>query len=244
MAFFKPAVSLIVAVFAICTSAQAQDLAEVRENAQKHLGDFEITELSESPIPGLYELVSGGTIFYVDAQGKYLIEGDMIDLEQRISLTEQKLGKLHISMIAGMEDDEMLVYQPAKPTGRAITVFTDISCGYCRRLHAEIDTLLEAGIAVRYLMFPRAGLDTPASQALESVWCADDPQAAMTTAKAGGQVPTKSCSNPIEAHVELAQQVGLRGTPLIYLDTGERIPGYRDATSIVQQVSSGEPYVQ
>jgi len=93
-------------------------------------------------------------------------------------------------------------------------------------------------------MFPRAGLNTPASEALESVWCAENPQLAMTTAKRGGQVDPKTCDNPIEAHVALAQNVGLRGTPLIYLDTGDRIPGYRDAATIVDMVKSGVPFEQ
>lgn len=216
--------------------------AEVTNNVLKHLGDFEIDGLTESPIAGVYEMISGGTIFYVNEAGTVLIEGEMIDLENRVSFTEQKLGQLHMSMIGDLPESEMLVYEPEEPTGRSITVFTDITCGYCQRLHQEIDTLLDSGVAVRYLLFPRAGLDTPAADALESVWCNDDPQAAMTTAKAGGQIPPDSCVNPIEDHVALAQQVGLRGTPLIYLDTGERIPGYRDATTIAEMVTSQEKF--
>ncbi len=215
----------------------------VADNVRKHLGDFEVTSVTESPIEGVYELVSGGTILYVNQAGTLLIEGDMIDLKNRVSLTEQKLGKIHMNMLASLPESEKLVYQPDEPTGRSITVFTDISCGYCQRLHQEIDTLLDSGVAVKYLMFPRAGLNTPAADALESVWCNDDPQAAMTTAKSGGRVPPSSCSNPMQTHVALAQQVGLRGTPLIYLDTGERIPGYRDAATIVEMIQSKEKYI-
>jgi len=218
-------------------------LTVVANNVQKFLGDFEINGLSESPMAGVYELISGGTIFYVNEAGTLLIEGDMIDLENRVSLTEQKLGELHMGMIANVSENEMLVYEPDEPTGRSITVFTDITCGYCQRLHQEIDTLLDSGVAVRYLMFPRAGLNTPAADALEPVWCNDDPQAAMTTAKAGGRIPPSSCNNPIEEHVALAQQVGLRGTPLIYLDTGDRIPGYRDAATLVDMVTSKDKFI-
>ena len=248
MPFFNTKSYLLILSLFVCATTHAQTepvdkLAEVSRNVQQFLGDFEITGLSESPIAGVYELVSGGTIFYVNEAGTLLIEGDMIDLENRVSLTEEKLGKLHMGMIADLTESEMLVYQPDEPTGRSITVFTDISCGFCQRLHSELDTLLESGVAVRYLMFPRAGLNTPAAQALESVWCNDDPQAAMTTAKAGGRVPPSSCVNPMEQHVALAQQVGLRGTPLIYLDSGERIPGYRDAATIVNMVNSSEKFV-
>ena len=207
------------------------------------LGNFEITSINETDVPGLYELVSGGSILYVNEAGTRLFEGDMIDLENRVSLTEERLGKLHMDLLVDVPADQMLTYEPENPTGRSITVFTDISCGFCQRLHGEIDTLLENGVAVNYLLFPRAGFNTPASDALESVWCNDDPQAAMTTAKSGGRVPPASCDNPIESHMALAQQVGLRGTPLIYLDTGERVPGYRDAATLVEMVNAKDKYV-
>jgi len=128
MAIRKFAFGVILAISGICTAVVAQDktadapLDDIREKIKTHLGDFEITSLQESAVPGLYELVSGGTIFYVDASGQYLIEGDMIDLETRVSLTEQKLGKLHIGMIASMDEASMLVYEPEKSTGRSITV--------------------------------------------------------------------------------------------------------------------------
>jgi thiol:disulfide interchange protein DsbC len=108
-------------------------------------------------------------------------------------------------------------------------------------MHAEIDTLLEEGIRVRYLMFPRAGIGSQGHKDLESVWCADDPLEAMTNAKAGGRIEAKSCSNPIEEHVALAERLGLRGTPLIYTDSGEKIPGYREASALVSMVNNSEP---
>jgi thiol:disulfide interchange protein DsbC len=123
-------------------------------------------------------------------------------------------------------------------------VFTDISCGYCRRLHAELDTLLDAGVRVRYLLFPRAGMGSQGQKDLESVWCADDPQAAMTNAKAGGKIEPKSCDNPIAKHVALAERVGLRGTPLIYTDSGEKIPGYREASALVKMIEASKPLVR
>ena len=119
----------------------------------------------------------------------------------------------------------MLIYEPEGPSERSITVFTDISCGYCRRLHEDIDALLDEGVRVRYLLFPRAGLGSQGHKDLESVWCAEDPQAAMTAAKAGARITPATCENPIESHIALAEQVGLRGTPLIYLDTGRARAG-------------------
>ncbi len=226
--------------------AQAADdvpsLDELRQRVSESLPGITLSSVADTPVDGLYELVIDGTIYYVDASGKFLLEGSLIELESRSNLTEARLGTLHMDILNAVGDDQMLVYTPENPSGRSITVFTDISCGYCRRLHAEIDTLLDAGIAVNYLLFPRAGLGSGGHAALESVWCNEDPLEAMTTAKAGGRVEDATCTNPIESHVALAEQVGLRGTPLIYTDSGERIPGYREAGDLVTMIESSEPF--
>jgi len=263
MSFSKLTISCVLAAMFFSTPSMAQDTdtapmvdegestmsleakaAQIATNMRKHLGNFDVTSVNETPMKGIYEVVSNGSILYVNDEGTFLIDGNMIDLTTRSSVTDKRLGEMHMAILANLSEDEMLVYQPEEPTGRSITVFTDISCGFCQRLHAEIDTLLENGVAVNYLLFPRAGLDTPAADALESVWCNDNQQAAMTTAKSGGRVPSASCDNPMEMHVALAREVGLRGTPLIYLDTGERVPGYRDANTLVQMVNSQEKFVQ
>ncbi len=225
--------------------AQAQsddaELDGVRAAIQKNLPDIAIDGLAAIGVDGLYELVSGGQIYYVSADANYLIDGELIDLTARVNLTTARKGQLHMALINNIDEKDMLVYEPETPSERSITVFTDISCGYCRKLHAELDQLLDGGVRVRYVMFPRAGLESQAHRDLESVWCADNPQDAMTNAKAGGAITPASCANPIEMHVALAEQVGLRGTPLIYLDSGEVIPGYRDAGTIVTMINQSSP---
>lgn len=233
----------VVLCFSTLSLAQdTADLGELEAEISKRLPDLVITSIAETPVDGMYELISGGQIYYIGQGGRYIIDGELIDLDTRANLTNDRLGSIHIGLINGMDEEQMLIYKPEEDTGRSITVFTDTSCGYCRKLHEEIDSILDEGIAVRYLLFPRAGLNSPAYKNLESVWCADDPQGAMTTAKAGGSVPGKTCQNPIESHMALANQVGLRGTPLIYLDTGQQIPGYRAAAELVQMVKDGEPH--
>ena len=241
------ALILALGCFGTLGSAQvaAQDtvkLEQLEAEIGKRLPDLAISSIAETPMEGMYELISGGQIYYVGEGGRFIIDGDMIDLDTRANLTNDRLGTIHISLINDIDEEQMLIYKPEKDTGRSITVFTDTSCHYCRELHKEIDTFLEQGVAVRYLLFPRAGLQSPAHRNLESVWCSEDPQSAMTTAKAGGAVPGRTCTNPIESHMALAEQVGLRGTPLIYLDTGQQIPGYRAANDLIQMVKAGEPH--
>ena len=222
-------------------SVAESSLDGIKAKITERLPGIVVTSLQEAPVNGLYELVTDGQIYYIDESAEYLVDGSVIQLSDKANLTDRRLGGIHTSLIEGLGEENMLIYEPEEPSNRSITVFTDISCGYCRRLHAELDTLLDEGIRVRYLLFPRSGLGSQGHKDLESVWCADDPQAAMTNAKAGGEVTPKTCANPIEQHIALAERLGLRGTPLIYTDSGEKIPGYREAALLASMVNDSEP---
>lgn len=223
------------------TPASAEVTEKVKNGLAETLPGISVSSVSNTVIPGIYELLTDGQIYYVDESAKYVIDGSLIELSTRANLTDARLGGVHVGLIESIGEENMLIYEPEEPSNRSITVFTDISCGYCRRLHSELDTLLEHGVRVRYVLFPRAGLGSQAHKDLESVWCADDPQAAMTNAKAGGQIEPRTCDNPIERHVALAERVGLRGTPLIYTDSGEKVPGYREAGALASMVNGSEP---
>lgn len=231
----------------LCTGRAAlageAELDAVRDRLGETMPGLEVSSVAETPLEGFFELVIDGQIYYVDQTAEYLVDGSLIQLSSRTNLTEGRLGGIHASLIDEMGESNMLIYEPEEASDRSITVFTDISCGYCRRLHEGMDTLLESGVRVRYLLFPRAGLGSQAHKDLESVWCADNPQEAMTSAKQGGRIVAKSCDNPIEAHVALAEQIGLRGTPLIYLDNGERIPGFREPDVIAEMINTSEKLI-
>ena len=218
----------------------------IEEQVMQRLGvmlpGIPFSDVTLSTIPGLYEVITDGQIYYVNEEAEYLIDGNLIRLSDRTNMTDARLGTIHMGLIEELDESMMLIYEPAEESDRSITVFTDISCGYCRLLHEEIDVLLEGGVRVRYLLFPRAGLGSQAHMDLESVWCADNPQEALTVAKAGGQIVPKTCDNPIEQHVELAERLGLRGTPLIYTDSGEKVPGYREASVLTTMVNQSEPF--
>lgn len=222
--------------------AQAdKTIDKVKSRLAEILPGIQISSLEKSTIPGLYELITDGQIYYVDETAEYLVDGSLIRLSDRANMTDARQGVIHAAMIDEISEDDMLIYEPEVPSTRSITVFTDITCGYCRKLHSEIDTLLDAGVRVRYLLFPRAGLGSQGHKDLISVWCADNPQEAMTNAKAGGKIEPKSCDNPIESHVALAERLGLRGTPLIYTDSGEKVPGYREANVLASMVNGSQP---
>lgn len=197
--------------------------------------------VSHSPIDGLYELAIGPSIVYVTKDGRYLFRGDVVDLRNRTNLTDIKRKKARINTINGLDENGMIVFAPEKPK-YTITVFTDITCPYCQKLHRDMDQLNSLGIKVRYLAFPRAGIPSRVYDDMVSVWCADNPQQAMTDAKATGgqQIISKVCDNPVAAHYNMGQAIGIRGTPTIILDNGDMVPGYAPPQHLVQRLKSSE----
>jgi len=213
------------AVFALAGMAATPDDA-LRARLAKVFPDNKIGDVRKTPMPGVYEVSIGGEIGYVTEDGKYLLHGDLIDLASQKNLTEDRRGGLRKKLLAQVGEENMIIFSPKKPK-HTITVFTDIDCGYCRLMHKEIKGYNEQGIAVRYMFFPRAGLNTDSSRKADAVWCAKDRREALTKAKAGETLPNRDCKSPVAAHYQAGLDIGVRGTPAIVTETGQMIPGYR-----------------
>ena len=190
------------------------------------------TSLKESPIPGVYEVAYGMDVIYVSADGKYFLAGDLYDLTTRKNLTETTLSAARKKSMDAYDKSKNITFK-AENEKHVISVFTDIDCPYCAKLHTEVPELNKAGVTVRYFMFPRAGIGSNSYKKAVSVWCSDDQNAALTKAKKREQVEEKTCDNPIKEQYRLGQEIGVTGTPAIVLDSGELIPGYRPAKSLV-----------
>ncbi|MFU2509658.1 MAG: bifunctional protein-disulfide isomerase/oxidoreductase DsbC [Pseudoalteromonas prydzensis] len=198
-----------------------------------------VKQISPSPVAGLKELITDKGVLYASADGQYLMQGTLIDLNNRNNLTEQALNGVRQEGLAQYEDS-MIVYK-AKNEKHSITVFTDISCGYCRKLHRELDDLLEAGITVKYLAFPRGGLQGSGYADLMNVWCAKDQQEAMTAAKSGADTKVMAgCHAPVAEHYQLGQSFGINGTPAIILEDGTMIPGYQPAAALAAALEANK----
>jgi thiol:disulfide interchange protein DsbC len=166
---------------------------------------------------------------YVTGDGHYFVDGRIVDLKTREDLTEPRLSQARKKLVDGVGEAQMVVFEPQGKAAHTVTVFTDIECGYCRKLHSQIADYGKEGIRVRYLFYPRAGKGSPAYQEAISVWCAGDAAArrtALTEAKAGNAPKEQTCANPVDRHMEIGEELGLRGTPAIVLEDGEMIPGY------------------
>lgn len=216
-----------------------QDAAEtrIRNSLGVLLPGLQPDSVRATPVEGLYELAFGTRIVYVTADGRFLVQGKLVDLETRSEITEERLAALRLAAIEAVGEDRMVVYGPAEPR-HTITVFTDIDCGYCRKLHSEMDDYNRLGIRVRYLFYPRAGVGSESYDKAVSVWCADDRNAAMDLAKAGRELPRKTCETPVEAHHALGQEFRIQGTPALVLDDGEVLPGYVPADKLAKALDS------
>lgn len=219
------------AVLAMCFSitAHATDVdasASLSQSLEKTFGS-KPDSLSKAPVDGFYEVMYGTDIFYVSADGKYLLHGQMYDLKTRTNLTEDTLSGLRLKEMKGVDESSMIVYKAKGKEKHVITVFTDIDCPYCRKLHEGMKQMNDLGITVRYLAFPRAGINSPSYFHAESVWCAADRNKAMDDAKLHGKFVTKTCDDsPVKAQFELGQKMGVTGTPSIILSNGKLVPGY------------------
>lgn len=181
--------------------------------------------IEETPLAGLYEVMIGSEVVYLSANGRFLIKGELLDLQQKQNLTENRLNQLHSKTLAQVKEEDMIVFAP-DDYQHTITVFTDIDCGYCRKLHNEMAGFAAQKIRVRYLLYPRTGLDSPSYDKAVSVWCAQDRKQALTQAKQDKPIAAKTCENPVSQQMELGHSLGVSGTPTIILESGKVIPGY------------------
>lgn len=179
-----------------------------------------------APIPGFQEVTYGAQILYVSDDGRFALQGDLIDLPSQENITEMRRSDLRIGLLRNIDRDNLIVFSPEGETRHVLYVFTDVDCTYCRLMHSRIAEYNALGIEVRYLAFPRSGVGSAIYNKMVSVWCAEDRRAALTSAKAGDAVPAANCANPVREQYDIGTQVGVSGTPTLVFEDGSTIPGY------------------
>ena len=217
------------------TETEQDDIARVRAELVKMIPVAADSEIVASDAEGIYQIEIQGNYAYAHVSGDHVLIGDLLNTKDKINVGETAQSARMSSLIADVPVDQMIVFGPEKPK-RYVTVFTDIDCGYCRKLHNEVPELTKAGIQVRYLAFPRAGIGSDSHKKYVSVWCNSDQQSALTTAKSGGSVPTATCDNPVSDTYQLGQKVGVRGTPTIIFDDGTIAPGYLPSDTLIERL--------
>jgi thiol:disulfide interchange protein DsbC len=196
-----------------------------------------LEDLRPSPIAGIYEFTQGAEISYLTADGKYFIDGNLYDMKSRDNLTEALRTRARIALINSIPESEMMIFSPPNPK-YTITVFTDVDCAYCRKLHSQMAEINRLGIRVRYMFFPRSGPGTESWKKAEVVWCSPNRNEALTRAKAGATLDmNKICApTPVKREYELGENLGVRGTPAIITENGDYIAGYMEPRELFDQL--------
>lgn len=213
------------------------DEDDIRKALSKSMPSIKIDSIKASEAKGLYEVTVGASILYISDDGKYLLQGHLIDLEARKDITDEKLAGARTSALEKLGEEQMIIFKPEQSKYK-ISVFTDIDCGYCRKLHSEMDQYLEQGITVQYLFYPRAGKGSDSYNKAVSVWCSDDRNEALTVAKKGGTPEVKTCDNPVDEHMKMGIAFEVKGTPMIVTEKGNIFPGYVPAKQLVKALAS------
>ncbi len=233
MKFFSSLLFVASLLMTFTVSAEVDNAEKLKQALAKSMPNVKVSRITETPIEGLYEVIVGTQVVYMSVDARYMIEGDLFDLNTKRNMSEEAKSVIRLAAIDKLGVDNMLVYKPEK-VKNTITVVTDIDCPYCRRLHDEIPDYMENEIQVRYIFMPLKGAAD--MKKTVSVWCADDQQQALDTAKSGGKVEEKTCDNPIKNHMVVARELGVRGTPAILLEDGRLLPGYVPVDKLVVEL--------
>ena len=197
-----------------------------------------IESVRPSPAPGIVEVqvINGPLLYATEDGGYFFLNGDLhqVSVSGAVNLTEERRSLARKEQLAAVSLEDMVVFSPKGETRDYVSVFTDVTCFYCQKLHREVDQLNAKGVEVRYLAFPRGGINSDGAKKLATAWCADDQQTTLTELKAGMDLPVNDCADsPIAAQYQLGQEMGVSGTPAIITSSGMMIPGYRPAADLI-----------
>ncbi|MGE6244723.1 DsbC family protein [Psychrobacter proteolyticus] len=227
---------------ATTTKPSADNDATVVKALQANLKISGIEETIVSAVPtdmdGIYWVTAEGLpSFFTDKAGKHIIQGQIIAVGDAapVDISAALVATTAQEALKAVDKKDMVIYPAKGETKAVIYAFTDADCGYCRKLHSEMDDINARGIEVRYLAWPRSQESVPK---MEAIWCSQDRKAAMDQAKNGANIQAPSCTNPVQEHMALGSRLGVRGTPAVFTETGQQVGGYLPAAELAQAVGA------
>lgn len=213
------------------------ETTKIRGALKKQFADITIDDVKASPVKGIYQVNAGSTILYVTHDAHYAFSGDLVDLQNgQTNVTEEIRKQARLKGLKELGQENMIIFSPKNPK-YTVTVFTDVDCGYCRKMQSEMSKINDLGIAVRYLAFPRTGPSTPTFEKMVSVWCAKNKNEALNAAKSDKPVASNTCpNNSVMKDFQLGMQMGVSGTPTLIFEDGTMIPGYLPPDKLLEVI--------
>lgn len=210
---------------------------KIRSNLKQHFPELTIDEISKSPVNDLYQVTAGSSVLYVTSDGRYAVSGDLIDLENaQTNLTENTRKAARLKGLKNLGEENMIIFSPKDPK-YTVTVFTDVDCGYCRKLQSDMAKLNDLGIAIRYLAFPRTGPNSPTYEKMLKIWCAKDKKQALSSASQDKPlIGTECTNNNVAKEFQFGLMVGVTGTPTMIFEDGTLFPGYLPPEKLLEVV--------
>jgi thiol:disulfide interchange protein DsbC len=226
---------------AASAATAAPATADPRAELARKVPGSKAEDFKPSAVSGVFELARGADIIYITADGKYVFAGDLYELSSDTNISERRRRDVRLALMTQVPDSQMVIFSPPEPK-YTVTVFTDVDCGYCRKLHSEMAKYNDLGIRVRYLFYPRSGPNTESWDKAVNVWCSPNRNDALTRAKRGETIKSPKCGDtPVEHDYELGQEIGVRGTPAIVLANGDMLPGYLPPAALAKRLQAMVP---
>ena len=218
-------IGLVLSAFNVLAAEQVEE--RLTKSLQQVFPNLEITRVNSTPIENIYEVMIGTDVVYMTGDARFVLKGDLFDMKERRNLSEDLREQSRADLLKKIPESEYIEFA-SKDSKDTVYVFTDVDCAYCRKFHRDVPELNDNAITVRYLSFPRGGLNSPTYQQMANIWCAEDRPQALTDGKNGKQAKVRAsdCESPVEGQYALGREMGMRGTPAIFLETGRAFPGY------------------
>ena len=223
----------------IITNSVTADVDKVFDNLKPFFPTIKTENISSSELEGFYEVVLTTPqieVLYISLDGRYVIQGAVTDIELMANLSTKRINSEKIKILNSIDENNKIVFK-AENEQYILHVFTDVDCPYCAKLHANMQAMNSLGITVKYLAAPIEQLHPNAQSAMEKIWCAEDKAIAMHNYKTNRDLPNSpDCINPVEDQLAISKQLGVNGTPSIFLENGSNIPGYQEPNQLLNSI--------
>ena len=243
MKTYRCILTVLIAVLTLPSLAAA----DLRERVAQALAitnpGLSVTGIADSPVTGVKEIkLSNGKFLYAEPSSDHIFSGRLLAFtdDSLKDLTEEREREDRAQTLRELDTGTAITFAASDEQKHEIFVFTDISCPYCKKFHANMDEMNERGITVHYLALPRAGVDSSVANNMARIWCAEDPHTAITDVFSGKPFSQEvlPCRPPIADQYTMAQTLGVSGTPSVYSQDGRSLGGYMTPDEVLAGIAN------